>query len=207
MDSSPPASSVQGDSSGKNTGVGCHALLQGIFPTQGSNPGLPLCRRILHCLSHQGSQRKGIAANADGTLPRRHFWGISHKPPPALKRLYFLFNLRCQENCTGKSQTERILQPTSWRKGLPGLERSSTLIAHVTTPKKEESCYESTLYITGAGRRPWTNQNPEELLAASISRRSHVEHQIRPTTGNNTLFVSAPTSVGFTVIWGASELW
>ena len=32
-----PASSVHGDSPGKNTGVGCHALLQGIFPTQGSN--------------------------------------------------------------------------------------------------------------------------------------------------------------------------
>ena len=36
-----------GDSPGKNTGVGCHALLQGIFPTQGSNPGLPYCRWIL----------------------------------------------------------------------------------------------------------------------------------------------------------------
>ena len=32
---------------GKNTGVGCHALLQEIFPTQGSNPGLPHCRWIL----------------------------------------------------------------------------------------------------------------------------------------------------------------
>ena len=38
MDCSPPGSSVHGiDSPGKNTGVGCHALLQGIFPTQGSN--------------------------------------------------------------------------------------------------------------------------------------------------------------------------
>ena len=36
-DHSPPGSSVHGDSLGKNTGVGCHALLQGIFPTQGSN--------------------------------------------------------------------------------------------------------------------------------------------------------------------------
>ena len=36
MDSSPPGSSVQEDSPGKDTGVGCHALLQGIFPTQGS---------------------------------------------------------------------------------------------------------------------------------------------------------------------------
>ena len=40
---------------GKNTGVGCHSLLQGIFPTQESNPGLPHCRQILHHLSHQGS--------------------------------------------------------------------------------------------------------------------------------------------------------
>ena len=37
MDCSPPGFSVCGDSSGKNTGVGCHALLQGIFPIQGSN--------------------------------------------------------------------------------------------------------------------------------------------------------------------------
>ena len=45
MDCSPPSSSVLGDSPGKNTGVGCHALLQGIFPIQGSNPNL-LC--LLH---------------------------------------------------------------------------------------------------------------------------------------------------------------
>ena len=39
------------------TGVGCHALLQGIFPTQGLNPGLLHCRWILYHLSHQGSPR------------------------------------------------------------------------------------------------------------------------------------------------------
>ena len=44
MDGSPPGSSVHGDSPGQNTGVGCHALLQGIFPSQGSNPGLPSSR-------------------------------------------------------------------------------------------------------------------------------------------------------------------
>ena len=43
------------NSPGKNTGVGCHALLQGIFPTQGWNPGLPHCRQILYRLSHQRS--------------------------------------------------------------------------------------------------------------------------------------------------------
>ena len=50
-----PGSSAHGDSPGKNTGVGCHALLQGIFPTQGSNPGLLHRRWILYYLSHQES--------------------------------------------------------------------------------------------------------------------------------------------------------
>ena len=54
VDCSPPGPSVHGDSPGKNTGVGWHALLQGIFPTQGSNTGLPHCRQILYHLSHQG---------------------------------------------------------------------------------------------------------------------------------------------------------
>ena len=40
---------------GNSTGVDCHFLLQGIFPTQGSNPGLLHCRQMLYRLSHQGS--------------------------------------------------------------------------------------------------------------------------------------------------------
>ena len=48
VDCSPPGSSVHGDSPCKNTGVGWHALLQGIFWTQGLNPGLLHCRRILY---------------------------------------------------------------------------------------------------------------------------------------------------------------
>ena len=57
MDCSPPGSSVHGHSPGKNTGVVCHALLQGLFSTQGSNLGIPHCRLILYRLSHQGSPR------------------------------------------------------------------------------------------------------------------------------------------------------
>ena len=45
------------NSPGYNTRIGSHSLLQGIFPTQGLNPGLPQCRRILYQLSHQGSSR------------------------------------------------------------------------------------------------------------------------------------------------------
>ena len=56
MDCSPPGSSIHGDSPGKNTAVGDHALLQGIFPTQGLNPGLPLYRQTLYCLSPREAQ-------------------------------------------------------------------------------------------------------------------------------------------------------
>ena len=51
VDCSPPGSCVHGDSPGQRTGVGCHALLQGIFPTQGLNPGLLSCGRVLYRLS------------------------------------------------------------------------------------------------------------------------------------------------------------
>ena len=57
MDCIPPGFSVHGDSPGKNTGVSCYALFQGIFPTRGSNTGLLHCRWILYCLSHHGSPR------------------------------------------------------------------------------------------------------------------------------------------------------
>ena len=43
------------NSPGQDTGLGCHSLRQGIFPTQGLNPGLPHCRWTLYQLSYQGS--------------------------------------------------------------------------------------------------------------------------------------------------------
>ena len=46
------------DFPGNSTGVDCHFLLQGIFQTQGSNPGLLHCRQMLYHLSHQGSPEK-----------------------------------------------------------------------------------------------------------------------------------------------------
>ena len=64
MDWSPTGSSFPGDSPGKNTGVGCNALLQGIFLTQGSN---------LHLLQAQASQvaleiRKGMGPRLSKAL-------------------------------------------------------------------------------------------------------------------------------------------
>ena len=101
MDCSQPGSSLHGDSPGKNTGVGCHALLKGIFPIQGSNPGLLHCRQILYHLSHQGSPRilewvaypfsrgsswhrnqTGLSYTADGffsSWATREDWAIIHR--------------------------------------------------------------------------------------------------------------------------------
>ena len=56
MDCSPLGSSVLGILQARTLEWGCHALLQGIFPTQGPNPGLLHCRQILYHLSHQGGE-------------------------------------------------------------------------------------------------------------------------------------------------------
>ena len=68
------------DFPGKNTGVGCCFLLQGIFPTQGSNPGVLNCRWILYSLSYQGSPRilEWVAYPFSSRSPRhRNRTGVS----------------------------------------------------------------------------------------------------------------------------------
>ena len=54
------------DSSGKNTRVGSHFLLQRIFPTQGSNTALPHCRGVLYQLNHRGSPGKSLLGRKEG---------------------------------------------------------------------------------------------------------------------------------------------
>ena len=70
------SSSVHGDSPGKSTGVGCHALLQEIFPTQGSNPGVLLCRWILYLLSHQETYFQRIHLHCRGPQFTSWIWKI-----------------------------------------------------------------------------------------------------------------------------------
>ena len=68
------------NSPGQKTGVGSHSLLQGIFPIQGSNPGLPHCGQILYQLSHQGSPRilEWIAiAFSSGSFRPKNWTGVS----------------------------------------------------------------------------------------------------------------------------------
>ena len=75
MDCSSPGSFLHlWDSPGKNTGVGCHALLQEIFLIQGLNPCLPHCRQILYPLSYLGSPK-----SVWGTLYLTYKqWNIKH---------------------------------------------------------------------------------------------------------------------------------
>ena len=68
------------NSPGQNTGVGSLSLLQGIFPTQGSNPGLPYCRWILYQVSHQGSPRilEWVAFPFSSGYSCPWSWGLLH---------------------------------------------------------------------------------------------------------------------------------
>ena len=65
------------DFPGKNTGVGCHFLLQGIFPTQGLNPGLLHCRQTLYHLSHQGRDQTQVSCIAGRVLT---IWATREAP-------------------------------------------------------------------------------------------------------------------------------
>ena len=70
------------NSPGQSIGVGSHSLLQGIFPTQGLNPGLPHCRQILYQLSHQWSPRipEWVAYPffSGSSRSRNQTWGLLH---------------------------------------------------------------------------------------------------------------------------------
>ena len=66
------------NSPGKNTGVGSHSLLQGIFPIQGSNPGLPHCRQILYHLSCQGSPCLSDCSSSEPE--RKSRWRLRQTP-------------------------------------------------------------------------------------------------------------------------------
>ena len=82
MDYSPPDSSVHGDSLGKGTGVGCHALLQRIFLTQGWNPGL---RHLLHWQAGSSPQvppgkPRTTRVSIKKTLPRFQILIFCHSP-------------------------------------------------------------------------------------------------------------------------------
>ena len=95
------------DFPGKSTGVGCHFLLQGIFPTKGLDPGLWHCRHMLYHLSHQRSlQSNGRAKPVNTQLE------ISVKRVLLKKRNYI------QKVIKGKWETYN----STWEEGKVGFK-------------------------------------------------------------------------------------
>ena len=101
MDCSPPGSSIHGiNSPDKNTGVGCHSLLQGVFPTQGLNWGIPLCRQILWVTREAyGVEREKILNNFCGNLVFLLFFSLLEGKARS--------NIECKMPRDDKEQTDK----------------------------------------------------------------------------------------------------
>ena len=81
------------NSPGQNTRVGSPSLLQGIFPTQGSNSGLPHCRRILYSLSHQGSPVNLVNISQTPTMMTQRPSPVTQQKLRAVARLHCVWKL------------------------------------------------------------------------------------------------------------------
>ena len=86
-------------SPGQNTGVGSLSLLQGIFPTQGSNPGLPNCRQVFYQPSHKGS------LCGTGMLLNALWWPEWERSPKGTPRIYgeCMWQWMCVHVCVAES--------------------------------------------------------------------------------------------------------
>ena len=129
------------NSPGQNTGMGSHALLQRIFPTQGSNPGIPHCRWILYQLSQTGSPLSTqIIISSILTLETLHkkphwrrcpsFWSYAHcrRHPPPQSHPGFEGNFGCSwdvvKSCDPGPGPPEEHGITEWRAGSPQPHRS-----------------------------------------------------------------------------------
>ena len=101
MDGSPPGSSVHGDSPGKNTGVGCHALLQGNLPNPGTEPRSPTLQADSLPSELPGKSSKRVY-NHKSIFGGNHRWkNLNHKTNPS-KRWQERGGKRTQSNWQNK---------------------------------------------------------------------------------------------------------
>ena len=137
MDYSLPGSSSHGDSPGKNTGVGCHFLLQGIFPTHGSNLGLPHCRQILNLLRHKESPHVGVKES--------NFLGGSELLDnlPLSFPYLSLNQCRCSKVCTLSPQDEMLDGKQSER---GSVSRDPSLVMGLSCAVGERACHQLSLH-------------------------------------------------------------
>ena len=121
MECSLPGSSVHGYSAGKKTRVGCHALLQGIFQTQSSNPDLPYCTQIFYRLSHQGSSLEMNRTPTQTFLKRRqtdektHTHTHTHTQDAQHRSLLDKCKSKLQRSITNTGQTGHHQKVCRWQ--------------------------------------------------------------------------------------------
>ena len=113
------------NSPGQNTEVGSLSLLQGIFPTQGSNPGLPHCRQILYQLSHQPPMPFNVEP-----IGKSPMYTQPH-PPRAYCRHGKLYEDSGEKRCSHQSLTNARARPQL--ACIPSLHMVSQL-CHLTGP-------------------------------------------------------------------------
>ena len=103
---------------GKNTGVGCHFLLQGIFPTQGSNPGLLHWRQMLYPLSHQGSPIQRLTGLPKPGETKEWMFGYTWPSvlcPHSHTMQGYLTNLELDLSIRGKKKKKKeTSSPSNW---------------------------------------------------------------------------------------------
>ena len=108
MNCSLPGSSVYGDSPGRNTGVGCHFCLQGIFQTQRSNFCLLHCRQILYCWATREARFSARTQN------KKTYWGTIRRG--AYKRwINYCCSVRYLQQCLGKKMSIDLLYSIIFR--------------------------------------------------------------------------------------------
>ena len=118
------------NSPGQNIGVGRLSLLQGIFPTQGLNPGLPLCRQILYQPSHKGSPRilEWVALPFSSRSAQHRNWtGVSCIAGGFFYQLSYQGATQLTSAQTTHSQRSQHPGPTlgqllGWQLSVPGLD-------------------------------------------------------------------------------------
>ena len=141
-----PGSSVHGISQGKNTGVGCHPLLQGVNPTQELNPHLLCllhCRRILSPLSHLRVSLKRLSHLCDEALDlstdtslrpgtSNHWAGGAHSwdaPEPLLLRAMWSKGVTQRDQHWGIDQKTRSKGPL-WFQGCRECYHPAKILGH-----------------------------------------------------------------------------
>ena len=162
MDCSSLGSSVHGILPGKDTGVGCHSLLQGIFPTQGSNLSLLYCRQMLYHLSHQGSPNDSSFGRDQNVLESASvddcliLW-MYYNTPLWMNYIHLYGWTVCMwsdyNKAVLKTKNQLIISQNPWVRNQGMAWLSFLLRAHLAAIREHSGC----LFL-------WSLESPAELL-------------------------------------------